>query len=296
MLGSEGPARGGISLACNFAATASSSISGCGSPRFADAHQQHCAMATDSDAAVAMKALLGQLPDGSRVAVVSMLGSLCPITLGHVQCYEEARSLLLNRAPTVPRPEDLEDFAECVGFVYLNGDGYVGNKLRQKGQKALDYDQRCDLVRLATADLPWLCFGGRGTLEDSLSEQHPNLKFVRYDMNGADDVVRHHKWEWAGKSNRMITMGRPGFTDDVRSGIQSMVDRGKYAPKHCLLGPELPDISSTAARAASAAGDQEALLEILHPSVADWLLCSDGHADVVEASRDVQAAAQAPQE
>lgn len=243
-----------------------------------------------------MNALLRQLPDGSRVAVVSMLGSLCPITLGHVQCYEEARRLLLNQASTVPRPEDLEDFAECVGFVYLNGDGYVGSKLRQKGQKALDYEQRCNLVRLATAELPWLCFGGGGQFEGNLSELHPNLEFVKYDMNGADDVARFHKWKWAGKSNRMITIGRPGFTDDVRGGIQRVVDRGTCAPKHCLLGPELPDISSTAARAASAAGDREALLEILHPSVADWLLCGDGHADLVQASRDAQAAAQAPPE
>jgi len=243
-----------------------------------------------------MNALLTQLPDGSRVAVVSMLGSLCPITLGHVQCYQEARKLLLDRVASVPRPDDLEDFAECIGFVYLNGDGYVGSKLRKKGQNALSYEQRSDLVRLATAELPWLCFGDGGTLERRILKLHPNLEFVEYDMNGADDVVRFRKWLSAGESNRMIAMGRPGFTDEVRSGIQRAVDQGRCAPKHCLLGPELPDISSTAARTASAAGDREALLEMLHPSVADWLLCSDGHADVVQASRDAEVAEQAPAE
>lgn len=234
-------------------------------------------MATDSEAEATMRALLRQLPDGSRVALVSMLGSLCPITLGHVQCYEEARRLLLNCESSVPRPQDLEDFAECFGFVYLNGDSYVGSKVKQKGQNALNLQQRADLVRLATAELPWLCFRSRHTFQDDLCDEFPNLEFVSYDMNGADDVVRHFKWEWARESNRMITIGRPGFTEQVQSGIKDCVDQGRYAPKHCLIGPELPDISSTAARTASAKGDRESLLEILHPSVADWLLSNDGH-------------------
>jgi len=111
-------------------------------------------------------------------------------------------------------------------------------------------------------------------------------------MNGADDVVKYRKWSSAGRSNRMIVMGRPGFTDDVRSGIQGVVHQGRCALKHCLLGPELPDISSTAARAASVAGDRETLLEMLHPSVADWLLYSDGHADLVQTSLAIELASE----
>merc|ERR1719235_2450453 len=67
--------------------------------------------------AEAMDALLSAVPEGSTVAVVSMLGSICPITLAHVQCYEEARKLLLDQTPAVPRPEALEPFAACVGFL-----------------------------------------------------------------------------------------------------------------------------------------------------------------------------------
>eukprot|EP01051_Picozoa_sp_SAG22_P025591 SAG22_NODE_7660_length_719_cov_1.820968_1_plen_80_part_01 len=40
-----------------------------------------------------MAAELAALPAGARVAVVTMRGSLCPITLGHVQCFTAARAL-----------------------------------------------------------------------------------------------------------------------------------------------------------------------------------------------------------
>ena len=40
--------------------------------------------------------ILANVEPGSRVGVVTMLGSLCPITLGHVQAFVEARRLLLN--------------------------------------------------------------------------------------------------------------------------------------------------------------------------------------------------------
>lgn len=68
-------------------------------------------------------------------------------------------------------------------------------------------------------------------------------------------------------------MGRPGSTDDVRRGMAS----AGVAPEHCILGPELPDISSSQARAASAIGDRATLLQMLHPAVASWLLRRDGH-------------------
>eukprot|EP01049_Picozoa_sp_SAG25_P020241 SAG25_NODE_6840_length_525_cov_1.183099_1_plen_79_part_10 len=46
--------------------------------------------------AVAADQLLAQLPPGSSLAVVSMRGSLCPMTRGHVRCFEEARALLMH--------------------------------------------------------------------------------------------------------------------------------------------------------------------------------------------------------
>lgn len=217
---------------------------------------------------------LPQLPQGSKVAVVSMLGSLCPITLGHVQCFKEARKLLLNDAPSTPRPLQLEEFQECLGFVHLNGDAYVGSKLREKGQMALDMKARAQCVHLATTEMPWLRYSeSPGDCLFRLRNSFRHIQFVEFDMNGADDVVKYRKWMHAGVYYRMITMGRPGYTEDVRRGMQA----AKKAEEHCLLGPELPDISSTTARTLAACGDTTRILDILHPAVANWFLKSYGH-------------------
>merc|ERR1719336_497252 len=85
----------------------------------------------------------------------------------------------------------------------------------------------------------------------------------------------------------MITMLRPGSSDAIRKAVAG----AKVAPEHFLLGPELPDISSTAAREASARGDIDALLVLLHPAVADELLRGDGHAGLPPAAADAPAAA-----
>jgi len=222
--------------------------------------------------------ILGRLQDGAVVAVLTMLGSLCPITLSHTQCYTEARRIILGDAQAAARrPQRLEHFDECVGLVWLNGDGIVGEKLRSKGQRALNYEDRRHLAEIATRELPWLCFDeGRGCRD--LRQRWPRLSFQEFDLNGADDVVKYQKWRDAGPKNRMITIGRPGSTAAVVDGMRKQ----GIGPddETCFLGPELPDISSTAARDASMHGDRATLLMMLHPAVADWLLQRDGHSEV----------------
>jgi nicotinic acid mononucleotide adenylyltransferase len=238
-----------------------------------------------------LEALLAPVPPRSLVAVVSMLGSLCPVTLAHVHAFDEARRLLLaDSGATVERPPQLEAFAECVGLVRLNPDMYVAKKTAEKGQSTICIEDRAQLVRLATVERPWLLHdeSGRGAARASaqglslLRSRFPNLKFVEFDMNGADDVAKYRKWVGAGPRHRMITMGRPGFTERVRAGIAS----AGVAPQHCILGPELPDISSTAARDASAAGDAKTLLQLLHPAVAEYLLQRDGWPGLPEAEEE----------
>jgi hypothetical protein len=225
-----------------------------------------------------MDGLLSAIPAGSNVAAISMLGSLCPITLGHVQCYVEARKLLLDLEGAPNRPPQLESFVECIGFVNLNPDTYVQSKLQRKGQKPLDKRTRAQLVRLATAELPWLRYSESPSQGlPAIKQRFPKLNFAEFDMNGADDVLKYNKWRGTGPRRRMIIMGRPGSTESVRKGMAF----AKVAPEHCTLGPELPDISSTAARDASLHGDVSRLLTMLHPRVADYLLRSDGHAGVV---------------
>ena len=158
-----------------------------------------------------MEPLLAALPPGSTVAVVTMRGSLCPITLGHVRCFQEARALLLQLA-----------HAECVvGFAMLNGDHHLAGKFAGKAEKPLSLAERSRLVELATAELPWL--------ERSASRPHsemarlhklfPALRLQHWDMNGADDVVKYRKYQWASPENKMIVMCRPGSTEELLSSM-----------------------------------------------------------------------------
>lgn len=55
------------------------------------------------------------------VAVVTLLGSLCPITLAHVQAFDEARKLLLLLDPkSSARPTGLEHFDHILSFISAN--------------------------------------------------------------------------------------------------------------------------------------------------------------------------------
>jgi hypothetical protein len=95
-------------------------------------------------------------------------------------------------------------------------------------------------------------------------------------MNGADDVCKYQKWRHAKPHHRMITMGRPGSTKALLKGMKS-AGMPQCGTADFLLGPELPDLSSSAARVASHVGDRSGLLQLLHPSVADWMLQFYGH-------------------
>lgn len=210
--------------------------------------------------------ILDALPKGSRVALVTMVGSLCPVTLGHVQGFLEARRIFLGEKG-VPRPKHLEAFDEVVGLLALNSDGHVRGKLAQMGEQYLCYEERRRLVELATADYLWLEYDARefGRLE----HRWPALEFVHYSLNGADDVLKYRKYTWGGPRSRYITMGRPGDTAGVRKGMEKAgvdPERGYF-----ILGPELPDISATAARRKLRSGEDEAgLQELLHPDVINW--------------------------
>lgn len=225
-----------------------------------------------TDALEKVGRVLDALPADTRVGVVTLLGSLCPITLGHVQAFVEARLLLLGESST-PRPARLEPYGAVVGFISLNGDRYVSSKLKRKGEEALTARDRQHLVELAAAPYPWLGWEAHeGASVPTMAARWPKLRFVHYTMNGADDVAKNHKWNWAGPNSRFITMGRPGDTHFVAAGMASAnisSDDG-----FCILGPELPDISSTDARRAVRDGDAPALRRLLNPQVAAWCLAN----------------------
>jgi len=209
--------------------------------------------------------LLDRLADGTRVGVVTMLGSLCPVTLGHTMSFVKARDIILG-APGVDRPAHLETFGEVLGYISLNGDRHVGAKLQQKGELHIDAGSRKHLVGLATADYPWMDLEtDSGRTIHTLREGWPKLTFIEFVMNGADDVVKYQKYRGATKNQRFIVMGRPGYTDQVKQGMVDFkvdADAGYF-----ILGPELPDISSSAVRNAF-----RTLADSLHPDVIQWCL------------------------
>eukprot|EP00443_Scrippsiella_acuminata_P018117 CAMPEP_0115246836 /NCGR_PEP_ID=MMETSP0270-20121206/41236_1 /TAXON_ID=71861 /ORGANISM="Scrippsiella trochoidea, Strain CCMP3099" /LENGTH=231 /DNA_ID=CAMNT_0002662071 /DNA_START=100 /DNA_END=795 /DNA_ORIENTATION=- len=221
-----------------------------------------------------MAPTLDALPARTEVAVVTLLGSLCPVTRGHVQGFLEAREVLLGRSELTP--EGLECFGQVVGFISLNSDRHVGQKMMQKGQALLDIRTRQHLVKLAIEEYTWLATERReGESLEQLKQRWPQLRFVHFRMNGADDVANHRKWVMSDAQNRFITMGRPGFTEKVVHGMTT----DNVDPRHFILGPELPDISSTAVREALGRRDMEALEQLLHPSVAQWCLSKGAYCE-----------------
>lgn len=235
----------------------------------------------------------GNVELGGQVAVVTLLGSICPVTLGHVnESFREARGLLLGdfsesplcRAEGVTRPARLQRFDEVLGFLSLNGDSYVGNKLQQKGLASLSREQRGHLVRLAIQDEPWLELeAGEGHSLRQLRADHPNINFTQFKMYGADCNVNRQMAKAAAQEGRYIVMGRPGYTEQLRRRCQQEpnldLDDGFF-----VLGPTLSDISSTEARKllgeykrpgaddAGRARLMEQLQRQLHPAVLQWCL------------------------
>ena len=215
-----------------------------------------------------------EVQNGSKVvAVITMKGSICPITRAHCMMFETARGKLLNGP---------EKFGEILGLLSLNSDAYViDKKMSQLNEKGILYKDRSELAKWASAEMPWMDFNP-GLPKDSewwLSHYWKGLTFIRYEMNGADDVLKFEKWKHCNSNRRFITIGRPGFTEEV---IERSTAFGiDLQNGHFIIAPELPDISSTQVRKALRVEHGKPLEEsiqrlghLLHPSVAEWLLKS----------------------
>eukprot|EP00961_Rhodomonas_salina_P261559 3535240-Rhodomonas_salina.2 len=121
--------------------------------------------------------MLSQLAKGSRVGIVTMLGSMCPITRAHVQMMVEARSLLLDKKMD-------GEYAECIGLLSLNADSYVHAKLQtgSPGKGCSYISERQELVELSIADIPWLSLSANCEREalEGLPRLFPNLQFEHF--------------------------------------------------------------------------------------------------------------------
>lgn len=215
--------------------------------------------------------VLDSLPAGSRVAFVTMVGSLCPVTLGHVASFIEARKILLG-FDGVPRPARLEHFDACIGFLRLNSDGHVRMKMQQKGDHFLKATERGHLIKLATRTYNWLGLSSQSRSQEEMIRLWPQLRFVKFSLNGADDVAKYRKWSQASRAHRLITMGRPGDTEKVLAGMRkSNVDQDDG---FFIMGPELPNISSTRLRRLLRRGQTSAeeLGDLVDAAVGEWCI------------------------
>eukprot|EP00439_Symbiodinium_sp_Y106_P031099 s2835_g3.t1 len=220
--------------------------------------------------------ILDKLEEDAMVAVVTMTGSCCPITTAHCNAFDTARNSLLC-VEGYPEQPKLEKFSEVLALLSLNSDRHVGEKMLRQNEKSVSYADRADLVRLASADVPWMDFnpGREAHVIGRLQAVWPHLQFVRFLLNGADDVVKYQKWQMASPEKRYITIGRPGFTEKVEHGARRdgvALDQGFFI----LVpgGSEVSDVSSTLVRDLLRKGDRQGLDRLLHPDVADWLLRS----------------------
>ena len=214
---------------------------------------------------------IAALPPHSRVAVLDFLGSFCPVTTAHVAAITTARRILLGEIAPLNADGALTSYNLVLGAMTVNSDSHVHFKLSRAGEEgeALSARQRLHLCSLATADeVSWLRIGtSAAEWVASLQASFPAVEFTVWMLNGADDVVRYEKWEWASASQPFITMGRHGDTEAIIDAIK----REGLLSNAFVLGPDLPDISSTAARHALRQTDTAMVQVCLHPHVASFL-------------------------
>ncbi|CAE6967129.1 unnamed protein product [Symbiodinium sp. KB8] len=145
--------------------------------------------------------LLRCLEEGSSVALLTMRGSCCPVTRAHCDMFQLARSVLLGQSLLCP--PGTPPFSECLGLLALNPDRSIKRKFerRSESENPIRWFDRAHLIRLATAEVPWLVLNNLEAkeavqeLEEDTRWQH--LKFVHFHLNGADDVARWEKWKHA---------------------------------------------------------------------------------------------------
>ena len=221
-----------------------------------------------------MDTALHSLPDGASVGVLTMKGSFCPITLGHVDVFRQGRDFLLD-------PERYgwchqEKFSHCIGILSMNSSEVVNCKMDGLGENSISFEDRTFLVSMAIEDITWLTLDHGWSTRSWMTWlqcQWPHLSFERFVLNGADDVVKHCKWHWASSSYRMITVGRNLSNDAV---VQAMREYDiEEKDLHFIFLPDVSDTSSTTARGAckmEAIGGITTLRRLLHPSVATWII------------------------
>jgi hypothetical protein len=224
---------------------------------------------------------LDVLRPSSEVAVITYVGSFCPITVAHVLCMVETKKLIMNELSefpcAMPRPRIEPPPALVIAYISVNRDTYVESKMQRMGEVAISANYRRMLIDLAVEDISWICSHtyAWAALEE-LKIVFPRLRFIHYEVDGADVALKNCVWRHCSDRERRVAMGRacadsePNPTQEIIARAQE--DGVNFEAGHFLIGPELPDISSSRARACLRAGNIAALRNMLHPRVLDWNL------------------------
>lgn len=242
--------------------------------------------ASVEEAVAAIKGSVQNMPVGSRIALVTLQGSMCPVTLAHLDSLEEARRFLLNveskRQQVAERPKQLPVFDHVLGFLGANDDGHVAGKFggRRASAGFMPLRDRMELVDLAIADYDWIVSCDNiWKCAQALLDEFPDRGIIWFEIDGADVVLRSRTWNRAWEGRRYACVGRPseeGKDNGTEAVLRCLEEDGKgpgsdwYNEGSFLLLPELPDISSTKVREALRAQDTAALEGLVHPGVARW--------------------------
>ena len=94
-------------------------------------------------------------PGKGSVAVLNYVGSLCPITLGHVACLQQAHAILTGAAPLTHDPHWRDPtYVGCIGLIRVNSDSHVMKKLAANPKDAINAADRLHLCKAATMTSP----------------------------------------------------------------------------------------------------------------------------------------------
>lgn len=217
--------------------------------------------------------------------VIVSSGSFAPPHRMHVEMLERARAALEqfrgSDASGRQRP------GRVVGGVLApSSDAYVGRKL---GADAIPLADRVRMCAAACADSSWIVPCGWGVARGSeivrrveaiLRARFPGKRLAAVEVHGADTILRFKAWQ---RACMFVVVGREGASERLRAEL-SRCQKDVHRRSQLVFdeGLPLPDVSSTQiralVRAAAAAATTEhssppeALLQLLHPAVADYMV------------------------
>jgi len=226
--------------------------------------------------------LLSGLPPNSTVALVGLTGCLCPFHLSHALALIEARAILMHEETMCPLLPDCFEmsvstppFDAVLGGVYFCSDQHVGKKMFVKGNAPLGLRDRVHLARLAMRDYPWVTVhetGCEGDTYELWKKLYPQLTFVRYHITGTDDCLKYKKWQGTQASRTFVVLRSADIDSPSNAQLFKTLHEEKVKlGEEVVLGPGLPNISSSEVRNALCKGNIALAKKLLHPDVLEWL-------------------------